>query len=61
MQLDFFTSTRINHYLTCETFQSELILGSESVKNFQPDKKVKKLNGFLTSLFCQCEDFEDDY
>lgn len=46
---------------TSETFQSELVSGSESVKNFSFDKKAKKLNGFLTGLSCQCENFEDDY
>ena len=55
------SSLRRELIIACETFQSELILGSESVKNFQPDKKAKKPNGFLTGLFCRCEDFEDDY
>ena len=41
----------------CEKFKLEL--GSEEFKDFQPDGRSKKLNGFLTGLFCECEHFAD--
>jgi len=43
----------------CEKFKLEL--GSEKVKDFQPDVRSKKLSGFLTDLFCECEHFGEDY
>jgi hypothetical protein len=46
---------------TCEKFKLELISGSEKIKDFQPDGESKKLSGFLTSLYCECEHFAEDY
>jgi len=43
----------------CEKFKLEL--GSEKVKDFQPDVRSKKLSGFLTGLYCECEHFAEDY
>ena len=36
-------------------------LGAGEVKDFQPDPRSKKLSGFLTFLFCYCDDFMEDY
>jgi hypothetical protein len=38
-------------------------LGAREGKDFQPDPKLKKLSvsDFLTSLFCYCDDFMDNY
>jgi hypothetical protein len=38
-----------------------LELSSGKVKDFQPDERSKKLSGFLTGLFCYCDDFMEDY
>lgn len=46
---------------TCENFKLELISGSEKIKAFQPDVRSKKLSGFLSYLYCECENFDDDY
>jgi len=43
----------------CEKLKLEL--GSGTVKDFQPDVRSKKLSGFLTGLYCECEHFADDY
>lgn len=43
----------------CDKFILEL--GSGKVKDFQPDKRAKKLGGFFTGLYCECEDFDEDY
>ena len=43
----------------CEKFKLEL--GSGKVKDFQPDGRSKKLSGFLTGLYCECEHFAEDY
>ena len=43
----------------CEKFK--LKLGSEKVKDFQPDGRSKKLSGFLTSLYGECEHFAENY
>jgi len=43
----------------CEKFMLEL--GSGKVKDFQPDVRSKKLSGFLTGLYCECDNFEEDY
>lgn len=43
----------------CETFKLEL--GAGKVKDFQLDVKSKKLIGFSTFLFCECEHFGEDY
>ena len=45
----------------CEKFNLELTSGSEKIKAFQPDERSKKLNGFLTGFYCECEHFEEDY
>lgn len=45
-------------------FQLELICGSEKIKDFQPDERSKNLNGsngILTFLFCECDNFMEDY
>lgn len=44
---------------TCEKFKLELISSSEKIKDFQPDERSKKLSGFLTDLYCECEYFAD--
>ena len=48
---------------TCEKFNLELISSSEKIKDFQPDGRLKKLSGFLTSIYCECEYFgeAEDY
>lgn len=46
---------------TCEKFNLELISSSEKIKDFQSDEKSKKLSGFLTGLYCECEDFTEAY
>ena len=38
-----------------------LELSLEKVKDFQSDERSKKLSGFLTYLFCYCDDFMGDY
>ena len=45
----------------CEKFKLELTSGSEKIKAFQPDGRSKKLSGFLTGLYCECEHFAEDY
>jgi hypothetical protein len=45
-------------------FKLELISGSEKIKDFQLDERSKKLNGIngiLTFLFCECDNFMEDY
>ena len=44
---------------TCEKFNLELISSSEKIKDFQPDGRSKKLSGFLTGLYCECEYFAE--
>lgn len=44
---------------TCEKFKLELISSSEKIKDFQPDGRSKKLSGFLTDLYCECEYFAE--
>ena len=44
-----------------EKFNLELTSGSEKIKAFQTDKKSKKLSGFLTAFYCECDHFEEDY
>jgi hypothetical protein len=46
---------------TCEKFKLELISSSEKIQDFQPNGKAKKLSGFLTGLFCYCDDFMEEY
>ena len=36
-------------------------LGAGEVTDFQPDPRSKKLSGFLSGLFCYCDDFMEDY
>ena len=46
----------------CEKFNLELISNSEKIKDFQPDRRSKKLIGFLTYLYSEyeyCADTED--
>ena len=45
----------------CEKFKLELTSSSEKIKDFQPDGRSKKLSGFLTGLYCECEHFDEDY
>ena len=42
-------------------FILELISSSENIKTFQPDERSKKLEGFLTAFYCECDWFEEDY
>nr|YP_010448046.1 hypothetical protein NRL27_pgp011 [Nitzschia dubiiformis]UTQ75527.1 hypothetical protein [Nitzschia dubiiformis] len=44
---------------TCEKFKLELTSSSEKIKDFQPDGRSKKLSGFLTDLYCECEYFTE--
>ena len=46
---------------TSEKFKLELISNSETMKNFKPDERSEKLSGFLTSLYCECEHFDEEY
>ena len=43
----------------CEKFK--LDLSSGKIKDFQPDERSKKLSGFLTGFFCECDHFTEDY
>ena len=49
----------------CEKFNLELLSRSEKVKYFQPNVRSKKLSEKLsrifTSLFCNCDDFDEEY
>jgi hypothetical protein len=47
--------------LMISTDQFLVQLGAGEVKDFQPDPKSKKLSGFLSFLFCYCDDFMEDY
>lgn len=42
-------------------FNLELTSGLEKIKAFQPDERSKKFGGFLTSFYCECDNFEEDY
>jgi hypothetical protein len=44
---------------SCQKFNWKL--GSEKLKDFQPDGRSKKFSGFLTSLYSECESFDEDY
>ena len=44
---------------TCEKVELELISNSEKIKDFQPDRRSKKLIGFLTYLYSEYEYFAD--
>ncbi len=46
---------------TFEKFQFKLTSTSEKMKDFKPDGRSKKLSGFLTGLYCECEHFDQDY
>lgn len=50
---------RRNLMIACDQFLVQL--GTGEVKDFQPDPRSKKLSGFLTSVFCYCDDFMEDY
>ena len=50
---------RRNLMIACDQFLVQL--GAGEVKDFQPDPRSKKLSGFLTGLFCYCDDFMEDY
>jgi len=50
---------RRNLMIACDQFLVQLVAGE--VKDFQPDPRSKKLSGFLTGLFCYCDDFMEDY
>jgi hypothetical protein len=50
---------RSKHISDTDKFLSKLVSGE--VKEFCPDKNSYKLNGFLTSLFCACENFDENY
>jgi hypothetical protein len=50
---------RRNLIIACDQFLVQL--GAGEVKDFQPDPRSKKLSGFLTGLFCYCDDFMEDY
>lgn len=42
----------------CKKFLSNLVLETEELKDFYPNKKSHKLKGFLSSLYGVCEHFE---
>ena len=44
---------------TCEKFKLELISSSGKIKDFQPNRRGKKLSGFLTAFYCECEYFDE--
>ena len=50
---------RRNLMIASEKFLIQL--GAGEVKDFQPDPRSKKLSGFLSGLFCYCDDFMEDY
>nr|WAJ48233.1 hypothetical protein DMDDKFKA_00012 [Haslea ostrearia] len=50
---------RRNLMIACAQFLVQL--GAGEVKDFQPDPRSKKLSGFLTTVFCYCDDFMEDY
>jgi hypothetical protein len=50
---------RRNLMIECDKFLVQL--GAGEVKDFQPDPRSKKLSGFLSGLFCYCDDFMEDY
>ena len=46
---------------TCQKFNLELISSSAKIKNFQSDGRSKNFGRFLTGLYCDCENFAEDY
>lgn len=50
---------RRKHLEKCERFRSKLV--SEEIKDFCPNKKANKLEGFLSFLYFECEHFEDNF
>ena len=46
---------------TCEKFDLELISSSEKIKDFQPDPRSYGFGSFLTWLYCECDNFDEDY
>ena len=48
---------RRNLMIASEKFLIQL--GAGEVKDFQPDPRSKKLSGFLTGLYCECEYFAE--
>ena len=50
---------RRKHKAKCDKFLSKLV--SEEIKDFFPNKESHKLKGFLTSLYCVCEHFEENF
>ena len=44
---------------SCQKFNWKL--GLEKLKDFQPDERSKKFSEFLTSLYSECESFDEDY
>ena len=42
-----------------DQFITQLVNGE--ITDFHPNPKSQKLQGFLTSLFCLCDDFMEDY
>ena len=49
---------RRKHMDKYNKFLSKLI--SKEIEKFSPNKKAEKLNGFLSSLYFECENFEMD-
>lgn len=58
---DLVCGLRRNLIIECKKFNLELTSGSEKIKAFQPDEASKKLSGFLTDFYFECEHFEEDY
>ena len=50
-----------NSRIKFEKFKLQLISGSEKIKNFQPDPRSRELSRFFTGLYCDCDDFLEDY
>lgn len=50
---------RRKHLAKCDTFLSKLV--SEEIKDFSPSKDAYRLQGFLSSLYFECEHFETNF
>jgi len=50
---------RRKHLEKCDVFLSKLV--SEEIKDFYPNKNAHKLEGFLSSLYFECEHFETNF
>jgi hypothetical protein len=51
---------RRNLINSCAKLKLELLFNSEKVKDFEPDERAKKLRGFSSCFFFECEHFGED-